>query len=187
MFDVVYEFCGFETLAEMIDDCKDDETRRMALTLFKTGARISEALPLERKQITINADEGGIEVHRMIVLKYKGDASVRRDVTFPKNELLTDEWFSLLPSAGPLFKYKYDWYYQHISAVQKQEGENYGPWFPHRFRSERARQLMKDYGYGIMDLQEFFKMASTDTPVEYVRPHEIDLKKKMGLNVNVRR
>lgn len=175
VFDEVYEFCGFKALATLLKECPKDETKLLVLSLFKTGGRISEVLTLEGKQI--RSDDRWVYVRRMPVLKRR--AGEFRDVVFPLDEPLTEDWVSLMPSNESFFQYKYDKYYKDICNLQKPEGSTHGPWFPHRFRAERARQLMKDYNFEVTHLQRFFNMARTDTPVEYVRPHIEDLKRLM--------
>jgi len=181
VFDEVYKFCGWNKLHDLLEDCPTNETRLIVLTLFKTGARISECLTIERRQVDLEGE--WVNIHMLPVLKYKTKNKVFRDVVFPIDEPLTDVWFSLMPGDGKFFRYKYDKYYKDICRLQVPEGQKRGPWFPHAFRSLRARQLMEEYGFGVTHLQKFFRMASTDTPVEYVKPHIQDLKMLMKKGV----
>jgi hypothetical protein len=63
--------------------------------------------------------------------------------------------------------------------LEKAPDEKHGPWFPHRFRAERARQLVRDYGFDALLLKQFFNMARIDTSLTYANPNFEAVKKAM--------
>jgi len=173
---IVKRFCGWKKLYRLYNDSPDDTSKLLWLSLFKTGGRISEVLTLEREQIEEKGDF--ILVLDMPVLKIwkkKGNVKVRQDVTrtvpIYRYEPLSEEWIELMPDEGKFFSFQYDKAYKIIRDLQKKPDEKHGEWFPHRFRAERARQLVRDYGYDALELKTFFGWRRMAMPEHYAQPH----------------
>jgi integrase len=151
----------------------NEDVSLLILCLFKTGGRIGEVLPLTRNQFETTDDF--LYVHNMIVLKKRKTSTVatRREVAIPIGERLNDLFLSLLPTEGKLFDFKYGKAYKMICSLDD------GSWFPHRFRAERARQLIRDYKFDALLLQQYFNMEEIDTPLTYARPDLEAVKLKM--------
>lgn len=159
-------FCGWTRLRKSLRNI-DSETKLLVLSLFKTGGRCTEVLTLNRDQVDIMSDF--VHVIDMPVYKRHLDYVPTRSVTIYIHEPLTEEWIDLLPQ-GEFFDYKYDKAYKLIRDIQKPENKNHGEWFPHRYRAERARQLVRDYKYDFGLLNEFFGWAREATGKIYAYP-----------------
>lgn len=158
------KFCGWTRLKRSLRKL-DYTTKFLVLSLFKTGGRCTETLTLNREQIDIMSSF--LHVIDMPVYKRHLSYIPDRTVTIYMNEDLTDEWISMFPTRGKFFDFKYDKAYKLIREIQRPEKETKGPWFPHRYRAERARQLVRDYKYDQMLLKAFFGWARDSTAENY--------------------
>jgi hypothetical protein len=52
-------------------------------------------------------------------------------------------------------------------------------WWPHRIRSERATQLVTEYGYNVAQLMKFFNWSEPKEAMGYVSLDLVDLKNGM--------
>lgn len=62
--------------------------------------------------------------------------------------------------------YKKGWWYY---------AREFGEWWPHRIRAERACQLRRNHKYDQQDLMDFFGWKTVDMPVLYTKMEPIDL------------
>lgn len=169
-------FCGWPTLRKLSGNC-DETSRLLVLSLFKTGGRISEVLTLNREQCDYVGNY--FDVIDMPVHKRHLSYVPTRTVPILISEPLTEEWISVLPEQGRFFKFKYAKAYKIVRELQRPLDKPHGPWYPHRFRAERARQLVRDYGFDALLLKQFFSMARIDTPIHYASPELAAVKSKM--------
>lgn len=161
-------FCGWKKIESiMVDQTVRESSKDLFTTIFLTGGRASEVLSLRKNNFNLNhLDKGYIVVERMKVLKNDEDA----ERTFPirLSEPVTERLLKLLDATeGALFPYSYSWLYKWISTINKYEGRNFGEWFPHRLRAERASQLLQDYKFGVFELMSFFGWKTSDMPTWY--------------------
>lgn len=182
----VTRFCGFNELENLLVSIESDvkpsyiePTKLLVLCLFKSGGRISEVLSLNTRQFETTNDF--LFIHNMPVLKKRStrQIDVFRDVPILMTEELTDKLLSLLPNDGRLFDFKYNKAYKLIASLEQRPDEKHGAWFPHRFRAERARQLIRDHGFDALLLKQFFNMSRIDTPLTYANPTFEAVKTKM--------
>lgn len=167
----VTSFCGWNMISDLVKN-NDKDTSLLVLSLFKTGGRISEVLSLTTEQFEITDD--WLFIHNLPVLKkrVKTFKTTHRDVAIVSSEQLNDMLLSQLPEEGKLFNFKYDKAYKMITQLE-------GNWFPHRFRAERARQLIRDYGFDALLLKQYFNMERIDTPLSYANPDFEAVKRQM--------
>jgi len=158
------DFCGWDKLkAVTLDQTIPETTRELFATIFLTGGRSSEVLTLFKEQFKILKNEGYILVQRMTVLKHKEPDE--RSFPIRLDDPIIDSLISVLDKTKPrerLFPYKYRWLYKHISTINKFDDKNFGEWFPHRLRAERAKELVDERDYGILELMTFFKWSTAD-------------------------
>jgi hypothetical protein len=176
--DSIKVFCGWPRLEKLVEEQDNKIVKLLILSLFKTGARCNEALTLYREQIEVT--EARVKAIDMPVLKRHLKIVPYRTVPIRLDERLTDQWVDLMPDEGKFFDFKYDKAYKIIRSLETLEGVK-GPWWPHRFRAERARQLVKDYGFDALLLKQFFQMARIDTPLFYANPDLAAVEAKMGI------
>jgi integrase len=113
------------------------------------------------------------------LFRYESKAGYR---TFPirKDEPLSDELIAYVNSfkndSDTLFPYSYGQMRYRIwqvgmvlpEGVSKTQWAKYhGPWWCHRIRSERACQLIKEYGYDTFRLKKWFGWSSSQMPDVY--------------------
>ena len=174
VMDEVTFFCGWDVLSDLVENNleKNKDVSLLVLCLFKTGGRINEVLPLRREQFEETPE--WLYIHNLPVLKKRSKTfrATHREVAIPIDEPLNDVLLSLLPAEGKLFNFKYGKAYKLITALE-------GNWFPHRFRAERARHLIRDYGFDALLLQQYFNMGRIDTALTYASPEFEAVKLKM--------
>ena len=161
-------FCGWSKIESvMLDPSLKQSTKDLFTTIFLTGGRATEVLSLHKDNFNLsNIDRGYIVVERMKVLKHEEDA----ERTFPirLSEPISNRLINLLNHTdGLLFPYSYSWLYKYISTINKYADRNFGEWFPHRLRAERASQLLQDYKFGVFELMSFFAWKTSDMPTWY--------------------
>ena len=173
---------------------------------METGGRASEILTLRPEQF--DRLDNYVMVRRMKVLKHKEkkylknpDGSpqidekgrrkyiwvpkpVDRNFPLPYDDPLLNpllEWVDSIPRGKPLFDFKYDKLYRIIRDLQKPDHPDikHGPWWPHRFRGERATQLVIEKKLTVLDLMNFFGWARQDMPAFYVGLSAEDLVRKI--------
>lgn len=163
------EFCGWDKLkAVTLDQTIPQTTRELFSTIFLTGGRSSEVLTLRKEQFRKYEKEGYVLVQRMAVLKHgKPD---ERSFPIRLDEPLTNIMMGAINNTNTgerLFPYKYRWLYKHISTINKYENKNFGEWFPHRLRAERAKELVEERNYGIIELMSFFRWTTAEMAFHY--------------------
>jgi len=83
---------------------------------------------------------------------------------------------------GLLFPFKYDWLYKHITRLfggTKEERKKNEGWWPHRYRAERATQLVVEYDFDTYRLLRFFGWSSAEITLRYVRLSTRDVLDRM--------
>lgn len=174
-FSVKY-FCGWNILLSLINKCSTWIERGLIGALFETGGRASEILSLTTDQFV---DQGRyVEVLGMVVLKQTDEQFKFRNVPMLKSEPLLAplmEWVNDVRErgGGRLFPYKYDWLYKHVVDIDPD-------WWPHRFRAERASQLVREKKFTILDLMKFFMWKKETMATHYARLGVEDLVEKMS-------
>jgi len=132
------------------------------------------------KKRMISEYRGNILVSGMAVeKKYEYHTDGGRRVTkkldyirnFPinKDEALVEPWLDELQYVREdLFSRSRQWAWEKIVEVDPN-------WWPHRFRSERASQLVKDYKWNVPQLLQWFGWSSVKEASSYVRLNIDDL------------
>ena len=186
-------FCGWDVLLELVEDL-DPLPRALVAFLFETGGRASEILTLKHNQIDTQ-DPEILMVRRMKVLKHRKDM----DRTFPiwrQDPLVAPmlEYINQRPRDSPIFPFSYSKLYKIIRDLQKplfeqkqgvklgERGEGvvkHGPWYPHRFRAERASQLVVEKNFSVFELMKWFGWTRSDTPTFYVGLNEKVMRNKI--------
>ena len=162
------KFCGWEILEKII---KDLEPLHSALVcaLFETGGRATEVLTLRPEQFDIRGYH--VMVLRMPVLKRR--EGVDRTFPIPVSDPLLGPLLSYVETIEDgqrLFPFKYGKLYKIVSSIKE-----HGPWWPQRFRGERATQLVVEKKFGVFHLMEWFGWAREETPTFYVSLNPEDL------------
>jgi|GEM_PF-5952337 len=173
---LVFSFCGWDRLENLVQSQDNKVVKLLILSLFKTGARANEVLTLKGEQIV--SKKGRLFVVNMPVLKRHLSTVPVRTVPIPIEERLTRSWINLMPSEGKFFDFQYKKAYKIIHDLESKDGKK-GPWWPHRFRAERARQLVEDYDFDALLLKQFFEMARIDTVLHYASPNLRAVEKAM--------
>jgi len=170
-------------------------------TLFETGGRVSEVIQLRRRNFQVG--EEAIIVTGMKVLKryekvkeYEDDTGRVRWITRPVFE--TRGRFPILVRE-PLVPYLLPWldetedylfpssaaHRDHIDRswaykIVRRVGDRLGHHiWPHYFRSQRASQLVQDYGFNLHQLLRFFNWKNIPTALRYAKMDERILLKAM--------
>lgn len=173
-------FVGWPQLISMVNNL-DQITRSLVATTFETGGRATEVLSLKSGQFDVQEDRGIVMIQRMIVKKRRDKV---RDRTFPilLSDPLTIYMLELVDEEDtkkPLFQNGYDWMYKKIRDIEKPLGAKHGPWWIHRFRAERATQLVIDRGFGVIELMKWFGWKRADMPTFYASLSPEDLVNKI--------
>lgn len=199
-------FCGWDSLDGLVTRAPSIVIRGLISAAFETGGRAMEILDLRENQFDIRSDR--VYVNAMLVLKQRerrilsypsqDKTEYEYSISVPKKEYrrvplrmsdpltkslteyvkLVREKSDILPTRiqnddeGHLFPYKYGWMYKWIKITDPK-------WWPHRFRVERASQLVIEHDYNAMDLLRFFGWKSTEVAVWYARLSVEDLLSKM--------
>lgn len=170
----VTHFCGWPQLFLMMS--KFDKPIKGALfaTLFQSGARISEALDFHSDMFKrVETPEGPqIIIYGAKVLK-KHEPTIR-NIPIPLHEKLVAPMMNWVEEKnGFLF-----------SGVTREQAywwlvRTDPTWWLHRIRSERATQLVLEYGFTVADLMKFFNWSNPKEAIDYVRLSVGDIGKKM--------
>jgi len=170
----VTRFCGWDTLLQLVEKCCR-ETAALIAVIFETGCRVSETLLLRGDMFHVEGDR--VNVYGIPVLKKRGMAT--RNVPIRRDEVLVPimlEWVEdhpgLLFSDGRGRPRSRQWVWHRIVRADD-------AWWPHRLRSERATQLVVEYGFNVPMLMRFFNWSRPDEATDYVRLDVEDLWKKM--------
>lgn len=144
-------------------------------TLFETGGRISEVLELTKDHFQVNGEF--VRLYGIPVLKKGKNARPidrMRNIPIRLDDPLTAPMLEWLEKADgdKLFPRSRIWAWQEIQKVSDS-------WWPHRFRIERATQLVIECGYNVPLLMRFFNWSDTKTPTNYVRLDITDLETAM--------
>lgn len=176
--DLISNYCGWPKLLEFVNQ-SGPHLQALASCLFSTGARISEARrfrPDNFKTEEIDGEE--YLIGSLVCLKKGAKASPidrLRVAPMPLREPTTATFKRYLDRQTGnelLFPYSRVWYWE---LVQRQDRE----WWPHRFRTERASQLVNEYGYGVVELVKFFNWENAEVALGYVRLDALDLARTM--------
>ena len=166
----VARFCGWDGLTKFLSKCDTPIKGALFATLFETGCRISEALQLHSDMLI---DEGErIVAYGVPVLK-KRKVSVR-NIPMPKHEKLVSPMMNWVEEKEGLLFEGINRYqaYTMINGVDSR-------WWCHRIRSERATQLVVEYGFNIAELMKFFNWSQPSVAIGYVRLSVEDIRYKM--------
>ena len=146
-------------------------TKLLVLCLFKSGGRINEVLSLNARQFETTNDF--LFIYNMPVLKKRStrQIDILRDVPILLAEELTDKSLSLLPNDGRLFHFQYNKAIKLLHHLEERPDEKHGAWFPHRFRAQRARQLIRDYEFDALLLKQFFNMCQNRYTINLRQPN----------------
>jgi integrase len=153
------EFCGWPIIQKLHDVARQSRDKRLLLTMFKTGGRVSEVLSLTSADIDHSLSEISAVV-RMKVLKKQ--AGLMRSIPILRAEPLTSEWLDSLHGVeGLLFT---GWSrkkpidrrtaYHIVRKIGDEAGIRVSD---HWFRGMRASELVDDYQFEPYDLRQYFK------------------------------
>lgn len=180
--DLVTNFCGWRPLMEYAN--KDRVAGMIAAVSFTTGGRISEVLNYSPRQFGYDTLPTGEEIVRcdaLHVLKKRESASVikrRRTLMIPAKERMIPMLMDTVDQAleekrDTLFNFKDRTHAWRI--VTKADPQ----WWPHRFRTERASQLVSEKNFDVALLMKFFNWDKAEEAVGYVRLNPEDMVKRM--------
>jgi hypothetical protein len=180
--DIVPNFCGWLSVSDYMKKCTKPEIAYFAAIAMETGGRISELLSYRPTMFKYSKTENGLEVIKcegLPVLKKGAKASATkkiRNIMIPVTEpLVTDmmEGVSNAYKKSRLFPWKDRTYVWRLIT----KTDPY--WWPHRFRTERASQLVVEYGFDVALLMKFFNWSRAEEAVGYVRLSAEDIVDKM--------
>ncbi len=170
-------FCGWNTLENLIKSAADHEmVAGLMATLFLTGCRISECLDLRAEMFRVGGN--WVRVYGAPVLKKGKSAEPQdkiRNIPIPFSEPLVPYMLEYIDSRSgekELCPYGRRWAYKWIKKVN-------ADWWPHRFRAERASQLVIEYGFNVPQLMRWFNWSDPKVPTRYVRLDISDLEATM--------
>lgn len=182
----VKQFCGWEFLQKIIQECNNTKYYRMTdslrkrdmalvATLFETGGRISEVLALDKDNFQILPER--VLVTDMIVVKNKvptsrGTFSIKRFE--PLCPIMVD-WIK--QSNSPLFSITPTRAWQIVNDLGKRLGIHI---YDHWFRAQRASQLASEYDFTLHELLEWFTWKDLRTALRYARLSWRKLDRKMN-------
>jgi hypothetical protein len=165
--DLVASFCGWPEILRFTGDASH-EIAGLGSCLFATGARISEA-KLFRKELfnlqKINGEDFLLGEGLPTLKKGSKATPIMRRRTIPMlaSEPTTVTFIKFLDrSDSVLFPHSRNWYWTLMNRYRSD-------WWPHRFRTERASQLVTEYGYEIAHLVKFFNWSGPTEALGYVR------------------
>jgi len=184
-------------LENLFKKCPSPEHEAIFLTLFHTGARVSEAIELKRDMCAWN--EEAIYIFGAKVLKLKSEEL--RDIKIPNNpdnplylkfreyldrgvKLDTGEYVKtvyLLPAYEKLTHNLIPDWHTTRGTVHRKLGEVDPSLYPHQLRAWCAGHLVDVYDLNAFDLQSYFEWKSADTPSWYARTREKELEAKLGI------
>ena len=168
-------FCGWNTLEKLIKSADQPIVAGLMATLFQTGCRVSECLSLRTEMFQVNGER--VRIYGVPVLKKGKKADPRdriRSITMPISEPLVPYMLKWVREreGRKLFPYGRKWAYARIKKVNPD-------WWPHRFRAERASQLVIEYGFRVTQLMRWFNWSEPKVPTQYVRLDVTDLEAVM--------
>jgi len=159
-------FSGWSNIEHLIREADNPRDKLLALTLFKTGGRISEVLSLTKEHILMDASKYSIIVSEMKVLKKfakgKGSIDYYRSIPILRQEPLTDQWEALLSQQKhqvlfPGWSWKTSMTRDTSYKIMRGLGEKTGIRInDHWFRGQRASQLSQEYMFSDWALNRFF-------------------------------
>lgn len=194
-------FCGWNALEDTARGI-GQTPGALVCALMETGGRASEILTLKPEQFDLR--ENHVMVMRMKVLKHRQKEYLKfkngkfkldknknkifkwvpkpvdRTFPIPLDDPLIDplmDYISTIKTGDRIFPFGYSKLYKIIRDLDKPNGAKHGPWWPHRFRGERATQLVIEKGFGVIQLMKWFGWARTDTPTFYANLSPAELVK----------
>lgn len=158
----------------------DQTTKELFSVAYETGGRALEVLSLKPEQFQVDIKQGVVVVNRMMVekLRKRGDRTFPIKLSSPYTKTVM-ELVNRTKMGEPLFEYGYDWMYNRIRNINKEDGSTHGDWWCHRIRAEKASSLVIDYGFDVFSLMKFFGWKRMDIPAFYVRLSPQDLINKI--------
>lgn len=176
--NLITQFCGWDKLQDFEERAMRPDVRGLGAILFSGGFRITEAT-------LITSDQWGLEsiggkdyviVSGVPVLKKPASAEMIRrirNIPIPADEPLAMTAYHYAKSMnGRVLKITRQYAWRLIKEVDS-------AWWPHRFRSERASQLVKEYGFDTARLMKWFNWDKAEEAVGYVRLGVEDLARDM--------
>jgi len=180
--EAVISFCGWDYLRSLIDLCKTPFEMGLISGIFETGGRISEVIDLFGSSFDFETHPEVVIVRKMKLLKRwrknkeTGEVTkIRSYRTFPirVDEQLVPElrnWISECRFDRP-FGISRSKAFLVVRDIGKRLGNEQIPntlkkdgsrplrsseLSPHIFRAEKASQLVEDYGFDVLSLNQFF-------------------------------
>lgn len=206
----VKSFCGWDFLLRFIKKTPAHH-RRLISAVFETGGRISAVLTLTKEHFDLSTSPELVIVRNMKLIKryevVKKIADTSRASGFRWKTKLLDEYRTFpirkdeplvpylledLKRPGPLFRFTRTAAYLLMRRIGKRLNEQVpnarihsSQLYPHFFRSERACQLVDDYGFDITELDHFFgwRSGSMKTAEIYARMGWRGLARVMGVKL----
>lgn len=168
-------FCGWAEIMSFINNAPSNHLGNLGAYLFATGSRISEAKTIRPSNFSYETIDGAeYLIGALNVLKKRKNASPTeriRIVPLPLTEPTTNvliKQFERVDKDEILFPYSRNWYWILVNKYRPE-------WWLHRFRSERASQLVSEYGYDTIPLVKFFNWSNPSEAMTYARLDSRDL------------
>jgi integrase len=190
-------FPGWTRIEYLYNKCPTREHEILFLVLFSTGARVSEAITLQRSQVAMN--EGAVYVYGAPVLKQK--KRVNREImipNIPENPLYPRlvEYLSrgvkmdgggyvkttyLLPAYQKFTHELIPDMHTTRSTVYTKLREIAPELYPHQLRGWCAGYLAEVHDLNVYDLMTWFGWKTPSMAAHYARTREKDLEAKLGI------
>lgn len=171
----IARFSGWRALERLVRKAERPMVKGLIALLFETGCRVSEAVLIRRDMVEL--EEGFLTIYGAPVLKKRKSAEMRsrmRNIPIPLKEPLVKPLLDWIDGSSyeRLIPRGRNWAYKQVRKVDD-------AWWPHRFRAERATQLVVEYGFNVPMLMRWFNWSDTKSPTVYVQLDVSDLKKRM--------
>lgn len=157
----IASFCGWDRLLGIVKKARYYRDKALIATLFETGGRVSEVLMLRNRNFDFS-NKTFIIVKGMPLVKRKEMGAFR---SFPirRDDPLVpylEDWVKRFERDDKIFSINRTRVFQIVRAI--------GPdLYPHWFRAQRASQLAEEYGFGVLELMEFFAWKSMVAAARY--------------------
>jgi len=176
--NLVTNFCGWDKLRDFEERCRRPDIRGLGAVLFSGGFRITEATLISSDQWReerINGKDYYIVNGAPVLKKPQSAEQIRRlrNIPIPADEPLAKIAYDYAKScSGRLFDMTRQYAWRLIKDTDS-------AWWPHRFRTERASQLVQEYGFDTARLMKWFNWDKAEEAVGYVRLSVQDLAMEM--------
>jgi len=174
----IQSFCGWDYLESIVNAASNPRDAALVAALFETGGRVSEVLALEGRMF--KDMDGYVVIEGMPILKQydvlakyqEGGRNrwltrrrkVYRTIPLPKSERLVPPLVEYVRwvGRGRLFPFGRQHAHRIVTRIDPKV-------HPHWFRAQRATQLVVEYGFDVVHLQQFFGWQKPESAIHYTR------------------